>query len=340
MSTNSTITDIVVASSDFDLLEAALVTAGLDPVLDDPAADLTVFAPTDAAFLGLAQTLGYTGSSETDAFTYIVEALTLLSGGTDPVPLLSDILLYHVAEGSLFAADVLAANSIPTLLGADVGVDGTTLVDGDPDLADPTLIATDIDAVNGVVHVIDGVLIPVDLLASDGSDDVDFIIATDRSDHISVGRDNDLVDANGGNDKVNGGGGNDVILGGTGNDDLKGMQGNDTLRGEDGHDDLRGGQGMDLIAGGTGNDDLTGGKGADVFLFAAGDDKDVIEDFRNGQDRIDLTAYGFDGYHDFRAKADVYAHEKSVIIDLGHGDKITLDGIKLSQIESSDFIFG
>jgi serralysin len=103
--------------------------------LSDPKADLTVFAPTDAAFLRLAQTLGYTGMSETGVFNYLVEGLTLLSGGTDPVPLMTDILLYHVAPGSLFASDLLVSNT--TLLGANVGVAGTMLVDGDPDLTDP-----------------------------------------------------------------------------------------------------------------------------------------------------------------------------------------------------------
>jgi uncharacterized surface protein with fasciclin (FAS1) repeats len=336
--TTTTITEIVVASSDFDLLELALTTANLAGVLDDPTGDFTVFAPTDAAFLELAQALGFVGTSESAAFDYTVEALTLLSGGGDPVPLLTDILLYHVAAGSLFAEDVLAADSIPTLLGASVGVDGTTLVDGDPDIADPGIVATDIVAANGVVHVIDGVLIPVDLLVSDGSNDVDFIIGSSRSERLSVGRDNDFVDANAGNDHVNAGAGDDVALGGTGNDTLLGMRGSDTLRGEDGHDVVSGGQGNDVVDGGAGNDHLIGGRGNDVFVFAHGGDKDRIEDFRNGQDKLDLSDFGFVNYHHFQSDAHVYAHGKSVIIDFGGGDKVTLDGMKVSQIDASDFI--
>jgi hypothetical protein len=76
-----------------------------------------------------------------------------------------------------------------------------------------------------------------------------------------------------------------------------------------------------------------------VFVFAQGDGQDRASDFRNGQDKLDLSDYGFDGYHDFRSDAHVYAHGRSVIIDLGGGDKVTLDGIRLSQIDASDFIF-
>jgi len=338
MSNSSSITDIVVGSPDFDILESAVVTASLAATLDDPAADLTVFAPTDAAFLSLAHTLGFTGSSETEAFAYLVEALTLLSGGTDPVPLLTDILLYHVAPGSLFATDVLASDSITTLLGSDVEVSGTTLVDGDPDLVDPSIVAVDVTASNGVVHVIDGVLIPVDLLASDGSNDVDFIIAGNAADHISVGRDNDYVDANGSNDFVNGSQGNDVLLGGSGADQLLGGSGNDILRGESGSDDLKGGSGSDLIDGGTGNDKLNGAEGNDVFVFAPHSGKDSISKFTNGQDKVDLSAFGFEDYADFRSEAHVYAHGSSVIVQFEAGDQLTLAGIKMSQIDASDFV--
>ena len=75
--------------NDFDLLRDAVLTAGLDTALSDPAATLTVFAPTDSAFIGLAQTLGYGGSDEAGSLGYIVDALTLLGGG-DPLPLLQE----------------------------------------------------------------------------------------------------------------------------------------------------------------------------------------------------------------------------------------------------------
>jgi serralysin len=339
MSKQKSITEIVVSSSDFDLLESAVVAADLAGVLDDPNANVTVFAPTDTAFVSLAESLGFAGGSETDAFGYLVEALTLLSGGTDPIPLLTDVLLYHVAAGQLTASDVLSASEIPTLLGPSLGVSGTNLVDGDPDIADPGIVLTDVQASNGIVHVIDGVLIPADLLQSDGSNDVQFIIADDGSNKFSVGLDNDFVDGNGGKDQINGGNGNDVILGGTGNDLLNGQQGNDTQRGENGDDRLNGAQGNDLVDGGTGADVLTGGHGLDTFVFADGYGVDKVLDFRNGQDKLDLSDFGFDGFSDMVDSVSISGHGNSVVLDFGNGDVVSLQGLKLSQIDASDFIF-
>ena len=73
------------------------------------------------------------------------------------IPALSDILLYHVAEGQLFAADVLALEKIETLQGKSAKVslmDGKAMIDG------AEIIITDILTSNGVIHVIDSVIIP------------------------------------------------------------------------------------------------------------------------------------------------------------------------------------
>ena len=222
-----TLTEIVAASGgtfdtdsgDFDLLLNALQAAGLTEALDNPDSNLTVFAPNDAAFVGAAQALGYQGSDEAGAFEYIVDAVTLLSFGNDPVPLLSDILLYHVAPGALDADAVLGSSGINTLLGADLGVEGAALVDGEPDLPNANIIATDIAASNGFAHVIDGVLIPVDLLPSNGAEDaVAFVIGDDTSETFTLGDNDDYVSAGGGDDTITGDDGSDVILGGDGDD--------------------------------------------------------------------------------------------------------------------------
>jgi len=221
-----TLTEIVAASGgtfdtnsgDFDLLLNALQAAGLTEALDNPDSNLTVFAPNDAAFVGAAQALGFQGSDEAGAFEYIVDAVTLLSFGNDPIPLLSDILLYHVAPGALDADAVLGSDTLDTLLGFDLGVDGASLVDGEPDLPNANIIATNIAASNGFAHVIDGVLIPVDLLPSDGQDDVAFLIGDDTSETFTLGDNNDYVSAGGGDDTVTGGPGDDVIVGGAGED--------------------------------------------------------------------------------------------------------------------------
>ena len=288
-----TLTGIVAASggvfdnnnADFDILLNAVQAAGLAGALDDPHADLTVFAPTDAAFIDLAQTLGFEGHDEGEAFAYIVEALTLLSGGGDPIPLLTDILLYHVAPGSLNSDDVLTADHIATLLGANIGVDGFSLVDNDPDLEDPQLIETDIEATNGIAHVIDGVLIPADILNGDGGGGkVDFKIGDDGNDHFTTGDNTDFVSGLGGNDDIRLGKGSDVGLGGDGNDALRGGRGNDTLDGGNGRDYLFGGRHDDDLSGGGGNDLLHGGRGKDSL--DGGHQNDVLYG-NKGSDDLD-----------------------------------------------------
>ena len=357
-----TITEIALASGtgfdnnseDFDILREAVVAADLAGVLNDPTLDVTVFAPKDAAFVGLAQTLGFHGTDEADAFGYIVDALRLLSKGEDPIPLLTTILQYHVAPESLQASQVLQLNAIPTLLGVDLGRDGASLVDADPDIANPNLVATDIQAANGVVHVLDGVLLPADLLQSDGSNDVDFVIGDDGRDHIRTGKDNDFIDAKGGRDYISAGKGDDVVLAGDGSDFVRGGRGDDFVKGEDGndriygnsgndelfggdgHDYVSGGWGHDVISGGKGNDVLRGGWGADTFVFEEGDGHDVIRDFRVwGGDKIDLTAFEIDNFHDLQSN--IKQGWFGTKIDLGDTE-IYLSWVGAHQLSENDFI--
>lgn len=140
-----TIADIVVASDDFSLLLAVVLAA--DPAILDALAGpgpLTVFAPTDQAFENLIATLGIS----------LDEALMFSD-------LLTQVLLYHVVSGEVFAADVveLDGTSVPTLLDdaaflVEVTDDGVVL----NEIVNVT--ATDIQASNGVIHVIDNVLLP------------------------------------------------------------------------------------------------------------------------------------------------------------------------------------
>ena len=71
--------------SDFDLLRDSILTADLAGALSDETASLTVFAPTDAAFVTLAQVLGYGGADNACSLDHIVDALTLLGSGDDVV---------------------------------------------------------------------------------------------------------------------------------------------------------------------------------------------------------------------------------------------------------------
>jgi Ca2+-binding RTX toxin-like protein len=90
-----------------------------------------------------------------------------------------------------------------------------------------------------------------------------------------------------GNDLAN------LLAGAAGDDQLSGAGGADRLEGDAGADRLNGGAGRDVLLGGAGADTMTGGLGADHFVLtdAASARGDVLQDFGNGQDKIDLSAF-------------------------------------------------
>ncbi len=104
------------------------------------------------------------------------------------------------------------------------------------------------------------------------------------------GSGNDIIDGSKGDDIISGRSGNDRLGGSDGNDRLLGDDGNDTLYGHWGNDSLNGGAGDDRLDGGPGQDYLYGGTGRDVFVVSDLSGQDVILDFRQGEDRLDLTA--------------------------------------------------
>ncbi|SFK79975.1 fasciclin domain-containing protein [Shimia haliotis] len=168
---------------DFDMLLTALQVTGLDEAVDDPDAELTVFVPPDSAFIAFAQDLGYEGEDEAGAFQTIVDAATVLNP-EDPLSVVSDILTYHVSPGEQGSEVVLGSEVLDTLQGGEIGVDGATLVDQDPNATDPTIVQTDLEASNGVAHVIDAILRPDDLPPEDedGDGDVDVTGADEGGD--------------------------------------------------------------------------------------------------------------------------------------------------------------
>jgi Ca2+-binding RTX toxin-like protein len=131
--------------------------------------------------------------------------------------------------------------------------------------------------------------------AADGGD---FIHGGDGGDYVNGNAGADTIFGDAGSDRLYGGADNDTIDGGAGNDHLNGNKGSDTLEGGDGNDDLLGGQGDDRLSGGDGFDTLTGNAGSDTFFIAAyghfatsGPDAyrmDIIADFQDGQDKLEL----------------------------------------------------
>ena len=143
--------------------------------------DITVFAPTDAAFTQLAVDLGFDGDQgdETAVFNHIAGALAGLNGG-DPIPLLTDILLYHVSPAAKLAAQVEALDAIETLLtGETFEPTAGQLVDNEPDVANPAIVIPDIAADNGIIQAIDRVLLPIDIPGNDLPNIVDIATGSD-----------------------------------------------------------------------------------------------------------------------------------------------------------------
>lgn len=138
---NDNIVDIAAKNDNFDTLHAAIVAAGLADTLASADSTFTVFAPTDAAFAALEA-----------ANPGILD--TVLA---DPTGLLTTILTYHVLPGEVMSGDVLASKTLKTLQGESLDV---SLRNGLPYVDNSQIVTTDILAKNGVIHVIDAVLLP------------------------------------------------------------------------------------------------------------------------------------------------------------------------------------
>ncbi len=132
----------------------------------------------------------------------------------------------------------------------------------------------------------------------------------------------DQIDGNAINNVLSGGRGADGIRGNSGNDQIMGDGGNDKLSGGWGKDKVFGGGGGDVVVGNQGNDVLVGGKHSDTFIFREGYDRDLIRDFRDDVDVIDLTDFGFDNRRD--ALEFAVQKKKSVVFDFGDGDRLKI----------------
>lgn len=132
-------------------------------------------------------------------------------------------------------------------------------------------------------------------------------------------------------DRMIGNRGNDVFNGGGGDDLLSGKKGNDVLNGGSGKDKLYGGDGNDRLNGGSGKDQSMGGSGADTFVFERGNDVDVVWDFKDDQDKIDLSDFNYNSVAD--AMDDATQSRNWVVFDMGGGDELRLYKTTLSMIE-------
>ena len=132
------VVDTAISADDFNTLVTAITEADLVEALKAEG-PFTVFAPTDEAFAALPE--------------------GVLNGLLENTDELKNVLLYHVVSGKVMAADVVGLDGemVETLLGEDVMV---KVEDGMVYINDAQVITTDIEATNGVIHVIDAVLVP------------------------------------------------------------------------------------------------------------------------------------------------------------------------------------
>ena len=132
------VVDVAVSAGQFTTLAAALDAADLISTLKGEG-PFTVFAPTDAAFEKLP-----------------AGTVDMLLKPENKDQLIA-VLTYHVVPGSVMAADVVKLSGATTVNGADVAI---AVVDGSVRIDNATVVKTDIGASNGVIHVIDTVILP------------------------------------------------------------------------------------------------------------------------------------------------------------------------------------
>jgi len=157
-----TVVDVALDNG-FSTLATAVVTAELLPVLTDPFSEFTVFAPTNAAFDNLATALN------TDL------------AGILALPNLADVLTYHVVDGTVLSTQ-LTAGPVATVNGEDVIV---TLSNG-VQINDATVTLADVLADNGVVHVVDGVLLPPTAGITENANDKIVVYPNPFEDYLTV----------------------------------------------------------------------------------------------------------------------------------------------------------
>jgi len=186
----------------------------------------------------------------------------------------------------------------------------------------------------------------VDILKGRGGNDI--LTDTSGNDSFWGGSGDDVMNAGAGANKMYGGRGDDTINAGSGSDLVKGGNGNDTITGGNGKDVIFGGDGndvinaggkADVIHGGGGNDIMTGSSGADTFVFTQRAGDDVITDFTNNSDKLDLRGFGISSAATIVSAATTVTGGLLIDLDLlGGSGSIFLEGFNAANLDASDFI--
>jgi Ca2+-binding RTX toxin-like protein len=182
--------------------------------------------------------------------------------------------------------------------------------------------------------------------ALDGGEGNDTLLGGEGVDTLSGGAGNDLVvNGEGGGAQAAGDAGFDTLEGGSGADGLRGGLDGDLLRGLAGNDTLFGDAGADTLEGGAADDLLVGGAGADRFVFAPGAGTGRIDDFdadpADGQDLIDLRAFGFGSFAGLQAAGGTLTQQGGdARLALGAGNPVVLvTATQVASLTAADFLF-
>lgn len=291
-----TLADLVAGDDRFEILTAALEASGLTDTAGDRDVDLTLFAPTDRAIRQTLRDLGLddSGLDPEGVAQAMIDTFGLAS--------VTEILLYHLSPESLTAIELNQDGLIETLSpGLRLIFDEGEILDAAPDSdagVFPALV--DWDAANGILHVIDRLLLPFDpaTMATDTK-------GTKGADRIMLG---------GGDDRFGASGGDDLVLGG------------------DGSDTLIGGRGRDVLSDSAGDDFYIGGAHGDIFDFSAMQGRNGVRDF-TAEDLLILS------YDDFATAQDVLdatvLNDKGLRLNGNDGSVLLRDVVALT---GDDFI--
>lgn len=280
---------------------------------------------------------------------------------------------YGVFNAFTGQSGVTLVNNSGTITGLSVGYggdDSTEIIVNSGEI----IGGIDLDGGNDIYR---GALGRVDGLVT-GEDGDDTMIGGDYADEFSGGVGDDVLRGRGARDELTGGDGNDDLRGGGANDRLTGGSGRDLLFGQSGDDDLigdgqidelRGGTGEDTLDGGAGRDILFGGRDDDMLFGGAGDDRleggggddqlvgqanadtfvfgrntgdDRILDFTDGEDLIDLTAFGLRPIDFPTVQAALSsAGPGNTFLDfaaLGGSGSVLIEGLGFNFADATDFI--
>lgn len=177
----------------------------------------------------------------------------------------------------------------------------------------------------------------------DGDAGADEINGEAGNDVLSGGDNPDTINGGDGADDIDGGANGDILNGGAGGDDILGGANGDVINGDAGDDVIDGESGNDRLSGGADDDSLTGGLGTDTFVFALGFDADIVTDFNDDVDTLELddALWTSSGTLTAQQVVDTFMTEvnsQEFLFDFGGGDtfEIQTSGVASLSIFADD----